>query len=54
MNEIQSKIQTWIDDINYDLKQDWFDDKITGMIQVIKLQQALDLLKSVGENNNIG
>ena len=53
MKDIQGKIEGWIEDINYDLKQDWCKDKITPMIQLIKLQQALDLLKSVGDNGNI-
>jgi hypothetical protein len=53
METIKKQLQEFIDNINFDLQQDWCEDKITNMLQLLKLQQALDLLKSLGENNNI-
>ncbi len=53
METIKQQLQEFIDNINFDLKQDWCEDKTTNMLQLLKLQQALDLLKSLGENENI-
>jgi len=53
MKNVTEQIEKWIADIECDLSRDWCEDKITPMLQLLKLQQARDLLKSVGQNNNI-
>ena len=53
MEKVVIELETWIANIECDLSRDWCEDKITPMLQLLKLQQARDLLKSVGQNNNI-
>jgi len=53
MKDVIIELKKWIADIECDLSRDWYEDKITPMLQLLKLQQARDLLKSVGQNNNI-
>ena len=53
MEEIITKLETLAIDIRFDIDQDWNTDKFGNSIQVMKIESAIALLKSVGENGNI-
>ena len=46
--EIQETINTWIDDVNFDLQQDWNDDKENMFIQ---LQCLLSIKRNLEDIN---
>lgn len=53
MKEVIETLESWASDIKYDLTADWNDNKHLESVQLMKLESAIALLKSVGENRNI-
>jgi len=53
MEDILLKLEEWSENMNFDLNQDWCENKTHQMFQLFKIQQAKDLLKSIGKNQNI-
>lgn len=53
MNEIIEKLETIASDIRYDISADWNDSKYLDTVQLMKIENAIGLLKSVGENRNM-
>lgn len=53
MKKIIEELQEIADNIKYDIQQDWNDDKLRHTLQLVKIDHAIALLSSVGENNNI-
>jgi hypothetical protein len=53
MKTIIEQLKEWKENIEFDIKQDWCDDKTTNMLQLFRLEQAISLLENLGQNNNI-
>jgi hypothetical protein len=53
MNEIILQLKEWKENIEFDIKKDWCDDKIKCTLQILRLEQSISLLENLGENNNI-
>lgn len=53
MKEVIETLESWVSDIKYDLTTDWNDNKHLESVQLMKLESAIALLKSIGENRNI-
>ena len=52
MEEIIDKLETIAFDIEFDVRQEWNDNKHFESIQLGKLEMAIALLKSIGDNRN--
>lgn len=49
--EIQETINTWITDVNFDLQQDWNDDKENMFMQLqclLNIKSNLDIINAFG------
>ena len=55
MENLLLQIDTWIADMKYDLSRDNNSEqnKYEAMLQILRLEEARDLLKRVGPNDNI-
>jgi len=53
MKEIIEQLKEWKSNIEYDINQDWHEEKTKSMIQMFRIEQAISLLENVGDNNNI-
>lgn len=53
MNDILENLERIASDIKYDITAEWNDNKHLESVQLMKIESALALLKSVGENRNI-
>ena len=53
MEKIIEQLVEWKANIESDILSDWHEEKLKSSLQVLRLEQAISLLKNVGENNNI-
>lgn len=53
MEEIIFKLESWKSDIEFDINQDWNEQKIKNTLQLFRIEQAISLLKNLGDNDNI-